>query len=286
MEAEMNIGILHPGEMGISVAASAMNSGHEVAWASEGRGEKTRARAQKYNLKDAGTLAELCKTCSVMFCVCPPHAAEEVARQVIAQGFKGMYLDANAISPQRTIKIGAMMQAAGISFVDGGIIGGPAWKRGQTWLYLSGKRANEIAACFSQGPLETRVIGDDIGKASALKMCYAAYTKGTSALLSAILTAAEHYNVQTELNQHWDMDEPEFASQTEHRVRRVTAKAWRFAGEMEEIAATFAAAGLPAGFHKSAAEVFRRMAGFKDSPSIPELDEVLASLQEKKHPAD
>ena len=280
----MRIGILHPGEMGISVAASAMNSGHAVFWALEGRGEKTRARAQKYNLKDAGTLAELCKTCSVIFCICPPRAAEDVANQVITAGFKGLYLDANAISPQRTIKIGAMLKAAGIDFVDGGIIGGPAWERGETWLYLSGTRADEIASCFANGPLETKVVDAEIGKASALKMCYAAYTKGTSALLCTILSAAEQYHVRGELNQQWDMEEADFSAQTEKRVRRVTAKAWRFAGEMDEIAATFAAVGLPSGFHESAGEIFRRMENFKDSLTLPELEDVLASLQ-KQNPA-
>lgn len=276
----MQIGIIHPGEMGISVAVSVRNTGHSVFWASEGRGEKTRARAEKYDLQDAGTIENLCKACSIILSVCPPHAAEDVARQVIEAGFKGLYLDANAISPGRSKAIAEMMQLKGIDFVDGGIIGGPAWKQGETWLYLSGPRAEEIAACFINGPLETKIIGEEIGKASALKMCYAAYTKGTSALLSAILASAEHYNVRTELNQHWDMDDPAFAAQTERRVRRVTAKAWRFAGEMDEIAATFKSAGLPSGFHESAAEIFRRMAGFKDHPTLPELNDVLTSLNE------
>jgi 3-hydroxyisobutyrate dehydrogenase-like beta-hydroxyacid dehydrogenase len=280
----MNIGILHPGEMGISVAASARNSGHEAFWVSEGRGEKSRARAAQHGLADAGSLVELCRTCSIIMSVCPPHAAEEVARQVVVAGFKGLYLDANAISPQRAKSIDEMMRAAGIDFVDGGIIGRPAWERGETWLYLSGRRAEEIAACFANGPLETKIIGEEIGKASALKMCYAAYTKGTLALLSAILAAAEAYQVQGELKGHWDMDEPGFSAQTERRVQRVTAKAWRFAGEMKEIAATFAAAGLPSGFHESAAEIFRRMADFKDSPTLPELNEIFASLQ-KQNPA-
>ena len=280
----MRIGILHPGEMGISVAVSAINSGHEVYWVSDGRGDKTRARAKKHGLKDAGTLANLCGATSAILSVCPPHAAEEVARSVIGTGFKGLYLDANAISPQRSKTIDKLMRSAGIDFVDGGIIGGPAWTRGETWLYLSGKRTDEVAACFKNGPLETKAIGDEIGKASALKMCYAAYTKGTSALLSAVLAAAESYHVRMELGQHWEMDETGFTKQTEHRVKRVTAKAWRFTGEMEEIAATFSAAGLPSGFHESAAEVYRRMADFKDSPSLPELNEVLASLQ-KQRPA-
>lgn len=275
----MHIGILHPGEMGISVAVSAQNSGHKVHWVSEGRGGKTRARAEKYHLVEARSLTELCRACSVIISICPPHAAESVAQQVIETSFQGLYLDANAISPQRSETIEVLMRSAGIGFVDGGIIGGPAWEHGQTRLYLSGRRAGEIAACFVNGPLETTIIGKEVGKASALKMCYAAYSKGTSALLSAILATAEQYHVRDELNQQWGMDEPEFDAQVERRVRRVTAKAWRFAGEMDEIAATLAAVGLPSGFHESAAEIFRRMASFKDSPTLPELSDVLTSLQ-------
>ena len=98
------IGILHPGEMGISVAASAINSGHQVYWASENRSDKTRLRAEKYGLIEIDTLLQLCQTCEIIFCICPPHAAEDVANSVIEHGFKGYYLDANAISPQRAIK--------------------------------------------------------------------------------------------------------------------------------------------------------------------------------------
>ena len=170
------------------------------------------------------------------------------------------------------------METADIHFVDGGIIGGPAWKPKETWLYLSGKDANIIADCFTNGPLETKIIGDEIGKASALKMCYAAYSKGTTALLAAILATAESLDVREELYQQWDMDDPNFSEQVNRRVRRVTAKAWRFEGEMHEIASTFQEAGLPNGFHEAAAEMFRRMANFKDEAETPKLEDVLNAL--------
>jgi len=273
------LGILHPGNMGISVAASAQASGWEVYWASEGRSSQSRARAEKHNLRDAGTLANLCEMCTIVASVCPPHAAEEVAEQVVAQGFSGLYLDANAISPQRVRRIGEKLVAAGAAFVDGGIIGGPAWEPGQTWLYLSGERAEEVAACFSGGPLEAAVIGRAAGKASALKMCYAAWTKGSTALLCAIVATADELEVWEELQKQWARDWPGFPEQTVERVRRVTAKAWRFAGEMDEIAATLEAAGLPREFHAAAAEVYRRMAHFKDGPAaVPPLAVVLAAL--------
>ncbi len=280
--AKWKVGILHPGIMGLSVAASAQNTGHTVYWASEGRSQKTYERAAKYGLLDACTLAVLCQTCSVIVSVCPPHAAEEVAEQVLAHSFQGLYLEANAVSPQRVMRIDRAMKEAGANFVDGGIIGGPAWKSGQTWLYLSGEKAEAAAACFSAGPLETKVIGESIGPASALKMCYAAYTKGTTALLCAILATAEEMGVREELESQWSREDSTFAGQAQKRARRVTAKAWRFMGEMEEIAATFVDAGLPGGFHTSAGEVYRRLANFKDEATPPSLEEVLAALVQAK----
>ena len=272
------IGVLHPGEMGISVAASAIKNGHQVYWVSQGRSDKTRARAEKHNLIRTDSLIQFCRTCETIISICPPHAAEEVAKSVTEARFKGLYLDANAISPQRAIKIGQMLEANDIQVVDGGIIGGPAWTPKETWLYLSGEHADEIAGCFSKGPLETKIIGSEIGKASALKMCYAAYTKGTTALLSAVLATAESLGVREELYQQWDMDDKGFSEQVNRRVARVTAKAWRFEGEMKEIASTFRQAGLPDGFHEAAGEVYHRMANFKDSTETHPLDDVLKAL--------
>lgn len=272
------LGILHPGNMGISIAASAQNSGCEVYWVSEGRSAQTHERAERFDLHDAGTLGSLCRICSVLVSVCPPHAAEDVAEKVLSHGFTGLYLDANAISPQRAVRVGERMMAAGVTFVDGGIVGGPAWEPGSTWLYLSGRGAETIVDCFSAGPLETALIGEAIGKASALKMCYAAWTKGSTALLCAILATAEALGVREELEQQWERSWPGFAEQAVNRARRVTAKAWRFAGEMEEISSTFDEAGLPGGFHAAAASIYRHLAPFKDAPSTPSLEEVLAAL--------
>jgi len=276
------IGVLHPGEMGISIASSAIHNGHQVYWVSESRSEKTRARAEKYHLREVASFSQLCQSSEIIFSVCPPHAAEDVAKSVIEHGFKGYYLDANAIAPQHSKRIGELMEGNGVRFVDGGIIGGPAWTPKKTWLYLSGKDAEVITGCFVNGPLETKIIGSDIGKASALKMCYAAYTKGTTALLAAILATAESLGVRGELYQQWGMDDFGFVKQIEGRTTRVTAKAWRFEGEMQEIASTFQEAGLPNGFHEAAAEVYQRMTGFKDLSQSPELSDVLQALLKKQ----
>ena len=267
--------------MGLSVAASAQNSGCTVYWASEGRSSQTADRAARLNLPDAHSLAGICESCSVIFSVCPPAAAEAQANDVLALGFRGLYVDMNAIAPQRVVRIAAKMAAHETRFVSGSIIGGPAWQPNSTWLYLSGVDAQSVADCFTAGPLETVVLGDDIGKATALKMCFAAYTKGTTALLAAVMAAAEALNVREDLEHQWSRNGSTFATDSARNVQQVTAKAWRFSGEMEEIAATLGGAGLPPEFHLAAADIYHRMADFKGADPLPPLEDVLAALIQK-----
>jgi 3-hydroxyisobutyrate dehydrogenase-like beta-hydroxyacid dehydrogenase len=274
------VGILHPGEMGILVAASAKNGGCDVYWASEGRSVNTRERVAQIGLREAATVAELCSECAIVISVCPPHAAEDVANEVIGCGFRGLFVDANAIAPQRTIKIGGAMSEADVAFVDGGIIGLPAWKPNTTCLYLSGPRSEEVAACFSAGPLDTKALGDEIGKASALKMCYAANTKGTVALLAAIVAAAETLGVREALFERWKHDDPALPASVERRIQANAPKAWRFVGEMHEISRTFREAGAPGDFHEGAADIYARLARFKDAKTPPTLEGLLAALVE------
>lgn len=274
----MNIGIIHPGAMGVSVAASAANSGNRVMWASEGRSDETRARAEEHSLEDVGSLAELVRRCSVIVSVCPPHAALDVAASVAACSFDGLYIDANAVSPASALDVRATVERGGASFVDGGIVGGPAWEPGETWLYLSGREAERAAHCFARGPLETTVLGPEPGRASAVKMCYAAYTKGTTALLSAIVAAACRLGVFDALMEQWARDWPGLPDSARRRATRVTKKSWRFAGEMDEIADTFESAGVPGGFHRAAGEIYRRTAHFKGASELPSLDDVVDAL--------
>jgi len=272
------IGLLHPGEMGASIGAAAVAAGNGVYWVAQGRSAASAARAQRAGLKAAGGLEELARACAVIVSVCPPEAAEAVLAGTLAAGFAGLYVDLNAIAPQRAARMAAALGAAGGELVDGSIIGGPAWKPGTT-AYLSGPAAGRAAACFAGSPLETVVLGEAIGQASALKMCFSAYSKGSMALLAAALAAAEALGVRAPLEAQWARDSAGPGAQAEARTRRVTAKAWRFAGEMEEVADTFEAAGLPGGFHHAAAELYTRLAGFKDAASLPELEAVLRALR-------
>ena len=282
MNSPQKIGILHPGQMGISVAASAQKSGHTLFWVSQKRSQKTQERAQKFKLENTQTLEQLCRTCSIILSVCPPDAAEEVAAQVAFYHFEGIYVDANAIAPQKAKKIEKIItKNKKASFVDGGIIGGPAWEPNQTWLYLSGNQAQTVADCFSKGPLQVEIVEGGVGQASALKMCFAAYTKGSTALLCSIVATAESLGVRANLEKQWSRNGSDFTEKTLTQIQRVTAKAWRFAGEMEEISQTFDKAGLPKEFHQGAAEIYRRLANFKNTEKTPPLEIVLEAMLKK-----
>jgi 3-hydroxyisobutyrate dehydrogenase-like beta-hydroxyacid dehydrogenase len=266
----MITGFLHPGEMGASVAAAC--AGRRI-WASDNRSPATVARAKASGIDDVGDIRALVGLADTIVSVCPPDAALAQARQVAALGFKGVYLDANATSPATARRVASMFERA----VDGGIVGPPAHRPGTTRMYLSGSGAADVARRWDGSVLDARVVGDEPGAASALKICYAAWTKGSAALLLAIVAVATIEGVDADLTGEWDISQPDLPTRTTRAAQGSAPKAWRFAGEMDEIAATFRDAGLPAGFHAAAAEVFRRLVDFKDAP-VPSLDRVIDTL--------
>jgi 3-hydroxyisobutyrate dehydrogenase-like beta-hydroxyacid dehydrogenase len=238
------VGLLHPGDMGSALGAVLLENRHEVLWASEGRSAETAARAAPF--ADFGTPRKVARAAEVVISVCPPHAAREVAASV--DGFKGIYVDANAVSPATARDIGG---------IDGGIVGPPPRDGATTRLYLSGPRAEEVARLFAGTAVDPRVLGGEVGTASAMKMAFAGWSKGTAALLLTIVRLAEEHGVQEPLFAEWRAWHPEVLDDLERSRRSAPRKGWRWVAEMEEIADTLAAAGLPDGFHRAAAEVFR-----------------------------
>jgi 3-hydroxyisobutyrate dehydrogenase-like beta-hydroxyacid dehydrogenase len=253
--AVATVGLLHPGEMGSAVGSVLRGRGHRVVWASEGRSTETRKRAEEAGLEDAGSVEELVRRSDVILSVCPPSAALEVAGAVA--GFGGVFVDANAIAPGTAREVEAVIAAGGGDCVDGGIVGAPPREAGSTRLYLSGADAAEAAELFAGSILEARVVSDEVGDASAVKMAYAAWTKGTAAMLLAIRELAFRQGVEEALLAEWDLSQPELRDRFARAARSAEAKGWRWVGEMEEIADAFEAAGLPGGFHRAAAEVYR-----------------------------
>lgn len=281
------VALLHPGNMGATIGAATATSGARVIWASDGRSKASQDRARAAGLRDVATLVNAVNESDIILSVCPPDAALDLARVVAQHRFNGIYVDANAVSRSTAQQIGEIVTKAGASFVDGGIIGSPVKRAGTTRMYLSGEHAPEIAALFTSSMLDAKTIGAEPGAASALKVAYAAWTKCTDALLLAIRTFAAAEGVDRALLQEWAISQPDLERRSHQAAAVATPKAWRYVGEMKEIAATFEVTGLPAGFHNAAAEVCQRLASFKDqtdpAPAIADVIDKLLSHAKQKH---
>ena len=280
--SKQTVALLHPGDMGSALGACLVANGHQVVWASAGRSAGTRARADAAGLVDKVTIGRAVGAADIVLSVCPPHAALDLAEAVAALEFEGLYVDANAIAPDTTREVGALVEAAQARFVDGGIIGPPPLKAGLTRLYLSGPQAAEVAALFTGSLTDARVVKGPVGAASALKVAYAAWNKGAIAMLAAIRTFAQVEGVDAELLAEWAISQPDLAKRSEV-ITVQSRKAWRWIAEMEEIATSFEADGLPPGFYQAAAEVYRRLEQFKDGapPSIKEITKRIAQGEDE-----
>jgi len=273
------VALLHPGNMGTTIGAAAATSGTQVIWVSQQRSKATQERARRAGLVDVTNLANAVRESDVILSVCPPDAALDLARMVAEHNFKGVYVDANAVSRATAEEIGRTVTKGGASFVDGGIIGSPVKQAGTTRLYLSGSRAPEVAELFSASMLNARPIGPNPGAASALKVVYAAWTKCTDGLVLAIRALAAIEGVDQALSEEWSISQPDLARKSTRAAAVAAPKAWRYVGEMKEIAESFAAAGLTPGFHDAAADIWQRLAPFKDrTEPPPTLEEVIDAL--------
>lgn len=269
----MKIALLHPGNMGVTIGAALLSGNNDVYWVQRGRSTVTRMRAEDAGFKPLDGMDGL-PSMDAVISVCPPHGAESLAGDVKATGFSGIFVDANAVSPVTAAGIGDII---GEKFVDGGIIGPPAHHAGTTRLYLSGPDAGLVEKWFKGSILDAVAIEGGPGSASALKMCYAAYTKGSSALILAVRALAEIHGVTGNLLAEWELSQKGLKERSEFTAMGTANKAWRFVGEMGEIASTFEAAGLPGGFHRGAGEIYELMADLKDAGK-PGLDDVLDKL--------
>jgi hypothetical protein len=258
--------------MGAAVGAALRAAGQTVVWASTGRSAATAKRAEEAGLEDVGALEDLGRRSEVVVALCPPHAAVEVARAF--PGFASVYVDANAVSPATARTIAGLVGRC----VDGGIVGPPPRRPGTTRLYLSGADAPFVADLFAGTIVDTRVVSANPGAASALKMAFAGWTKGTSALLLAVRALARAEGVEETLLDEWRLSLPHLPEQSIAAARSALRKGWRWVGEMDEIAEAFTAAGLPDGFHRAAAEIYGRSSHDEHADEERALERVLAAL--------
>ncbi|GAA3233212.1 NAD(P)-dependent oxidoreductase [Pseudonocardia petroleophila] len=257
------IGILHPGVMGAALGSALKPVAGAVIWAAAARSVPTSKRAETADLVAVPDLAELARRSHVIVSICPPHAALDVATQVARaladRPDRPLYVDANAVSPGTVAAIADLLGAGDV--VDGSIIGPPAWERGSTVLWLSGARAEEVAQLFAHSPFDARVLGADLGAASALKACFGLQSKAVPALWLTLAQAARAHGVEDALRDELARDGIDYGARISEVTARSSAKAWRWAGEMEEAADAIAAVGLPDGFSRAAAQVYRAAGG-------------------------
>ncbi|MEV8529280.1 DUF1932 domain-containing protein [Streptomyces sp. NPDC052000] len=262
------VGILHPGSMGAAVAACAATNAAAVFWCTSGRSPASAARAKQSGLTPVSTLAELLDRSDIVISLCPPAAAEDLAHAVAGHRFEGVYVEANAINPERALRIAALLEPDA-TVVDGGVVGSPPVGAKTPSLYLSGPAAAtaRIEALFAGTAVRTAVLGAEIGKASALKLAYASFQKTSRVLVALAVGMAREHGVDQELvdiaSRRTDsyLAEPEYVSKT-------AARAWRWGPELEEAADALAAAGLPPEMLRAAASTLARWKDAKDDREL------------------
>ena len=280
------VAILSPGDMGNAVGKMLIDHGLHVIAALNERSPRTRQLATQAGIEDVGTIAQLVQKAQIILSILVPAQAV-VAAQAVATALRLhqgdlLYVDCNAIAPATVAEIATLINAAGGRFADAGIIGPPPRNFDGTRIYASGDQAVELVGLRDYG-LNIIDLGGDVGRASAFKMCYAALTKGTTALQTQLLTAAAAYGISAELAAEFTASQPQALTQMQRGLPGMAAKAHRWVGEMEEIAKTFAALGLTPDIFIGAAEIYRYVSSaplgaLTPEDPKPDFDAMVATL--------
>jgi 3-hydroxyisobutyrate dehydrogenase-like beta-hydroxyacid dehydrogenase len=269
------VALMSPGDMGHAIGRRLRAGGRRVITCLEGRSARTAALAAEAGIEAVPDDATLVREADALLAVLVPAEAaalgERIAGALERTGSSLLYADLNAISPRTVQGIGMRLEAAGARFVDGGIIGGPPRPGGAgPRIYVSGADAPELAQLSGDG-LTVRVMGERIGEASGLKMCYAALTKGVTALATELLVAAEVMGLAAPLRGELEGSQGGQWAALQRGIPGMPPKAYRWVGEMEEIAATFADLGLTPRMLEGAADVYRLVARSPLGAETPEV---------------
>ncbi|MFK0238227.1 NAD(P)-dependent oxidoreductase [Streptomyces vinaceus] len=253
------IGLLHPGSMGAAIGGQLVRAGHQVLWCPEGRSTTTVERAASNGLT-ASDLPHLLADAEVVLSICPPAAAEALART--AQGYAGIWVEANAITPQRTTRIASLLPASVV--VDGGIVGSPPTGSKHPTLYLSGPAATDtVADMFTGTDVRTSILGNGIGQASALKLSYSSFQKASRVLAAVSYGLATEHDVEEELLTIAGKRAGSYLTEIDY-IPKTAARAWRWGPELIEAADMLRDAGLPDEMLRAAAAVLARWEQAKD----------------------
>ena len=277
------IGILSPGDMGHTVGDVLRQNGLRVITCLEGRSARTRALAEKAGIIDVPTYRQLVTEATLVLSIMVPaqamSAAEAIADALRETDTRLTYADCNAIAPQTVRKLGEVITSAGGTFVDASIIGPPPRIPGATRFYASGSELEAFLALNRYG-LDVRPLGDEVGLASAIKMCYASLTKGLTALCTELLTAAARLGVSDALTAEFRLSQSALFERMEKGLPSMPPKANRWIGEMEEISATFEHVGLTPKILAGAADMYRFVGETHLAELPPEARDKFPTLEE------
>ncbi len=269
------VAVLSPGDMGHAVGRVLRAHGLETITCLAGRSERTKRLAAEAGIRDCPTQAEMLEQADVVLSIVPPgsavRVADAVARAMRESGFCPPYADCNAVSPETARAIAKTIEGAGADFIDGGILGPPprAGRGGATRFYFSGERAELLGGLDGKG-ITVRLLGAQVGRASGIKMCYAALTKGTHALQTAVMTLAEALDLSREVSHELQTSQEASYGQMVASAPRLPVVAWRYVDEMRQIAQTFEAAGVTPRFHQGATAVYSHLAATPLAEQTPE----------------
>ena len=257
------IAVMAPGDMGHAVGRALREHGHDVITCLAGRSTRSRGLAETAGLRDVADLDALVSQAALVLSILPPAQALNQARDMSAAmgrtGARPVYVDCNAVSPATMAEVAAILDGISAPVLDVGIIGTGPTPTNVTRFYVSGDDTAPLQALDGKG-IKVIPVDGGIGRASGLKMAYAGLTKGTNALYTAVLMAAEQMGLFDVLVAEFEDSQAAALKNMRARVARLPADAGRWTREMEEIAATFRAAGVPGDFHDGAAAVFRILA--------------------------
>ena len=267
------VAIMSPGDMGHAVGQVLSESGIDVITCTDGRSQRTKNLAEMAGLRQVATLEDMVIQADLVLSIMVPSKAMSFVRE-ISPHFESSktptyFADCNAVSPQSALAMAEVINQAGGKFIDGGIIGTAPTKGDTPRFYVSGPDASVVMELDCRGII-VKAIGNKVGQASGIKMCYAALTKGTNTLHVALLTAASRMGLTDDLRKEFEFSQKSHLAAMEKGISRLPANAHRWIGEMEEIAATFENLGVTPNFHKGAAEIYKMLNSTPFAKESPE----------------
>ena len=267
------VAILSPGAMGHAVGQRLKEHELDVITCLAGRSERTRILAEKAGIQDVATMEELVEQADLIMSMTVSAAVPSLCRQVAdvirATGADTLFAECNAISPQLTREMEPIITKAGGRFVDVSIIGGPPRPGYSPHFYVSGSQAPNFGEVGQFG-LDVRLLDGEVGQASGIKMCYAAMTKGSWALYSQLLIAAELMGLTEPLLAEFQSGQSSVLERMTRTIPTVPPRARRWVSEMEEIRDTFDHLGLTPLLFQGVSDMYRFMGDTPLGEEFPE----------------